>query len=122
LKCGFQNKVCASKSPTFFSRKPLGASKHDHNMTVQTNFKMTADQPLANAYFGTFAFRHRDRQTPQNAKEPKFSSRTATAHVLSTVSVLLYTFPTTSQQNRPLSLAELKQLTANVIVNKQTLV
>jgi hypothetical protein len=25
LKCGFQNKVCASKSPTFFSRKPLVA-------------------------------------------------------------------------------------------------
>jgi hypothetical protein len=23
LKCGFQNKVCASKSPTFFSRKSL---------------------------------------------------------------------------------------------------
>ncbi len=23
MKCGFQNKICASKSPTFFSRKPL---------------------------------------------------------------------------------------------------
>jgi hypothetical protein len=26
LKCGFQKKVCTSKSPTFFSRKPLVAS------------------------------------------------------------------------------------------------
>jgi hypothetical protein len=25
LKCGFQKKVCTSKSPTFFSRKPLVA-------------------------------------------------------------------------------------------------
>ncbi len=25
MKCGFQKKVCASKSPTFFSRKPLYA-------------------------------------------------------------------------------------------------
>jgi hypothetical protein len=56
LKCGFQNKVCASKSPTFFSRKSLGASNEYHNMTRKMNFKPKADKPLAKAYFGTFAF------------------------------------------------------------------
>jgi hypothetical protein len=99
LKCGFQKKVCASKSPTFFSRKPLGASNTDHNMTRQMNFKPTADQPLATAYFGTFTFLPtRQPNANKNAKEPKFSSRTATAHVLSTGSVLTYKFSTTRQQ------------------------
>ena len=54
------------------------------------NIKPTTDQPLANAYFGTFAFLQRDRQTPENAKEPKFYSRKATANILSTGSVLAY--------------------------------
>ena len=56
-------------------------------MTRQMNFKPTADQPLANAYFGTFAFLQLDNPTPENAKEPKFSSRTADANDLSTGSV-----------------------------------
>jgi hypothetical protein len=60
------------------------------------NFNPTVNQPLANAYLGTFAFRHRDRQTPQNAKEPKFSSRTANANAITTGSVLTYKFLTTT--------------------------
>jgi hypothetical protein len=66
------------------------------------NFKPTLNRPLANAYFGTLAFLHRDMQTPQNAKEPKFSSRTANAHVLSTGSVLTYKFPKIKKQKRGL--------------------
>jgi hypothetical protein len=62
------------------------------------NFKPTVNQTLSNAYFGTFAFLHRDIQMPQNAKEPKFSNRMANAHVLSTSSVLTYKFSTTRQQ------------------------
>jgi hypothetical protein len=47
------------------------------------NFKPTADQTLANAYFGTFAFLPTRQPTAnKNAKEPKFSSRTAIAQVL----------------------------------------
>jgi hypothetical protein len=65
-------------------------------MTRQTNIKPKANQPLANAYFGTFAFLQRDRQTQQNAKEPKFSSRTANANVLSKGSVLTDKFLTTT--------------------------
>jgi hypothetical protein len=99
LKCGFQKEVSASKSPTFFSRKPLGASNTDHNMTRQINFKPTADQPLANAYFGTFAFLPTRQATAnKNVKEPKFSNRTTTAQVLSTGSVLHYKFPKTRHQ------------------------
>jgi len=67
-------------------------------MTRQTNHKTTADQPLANAYFGTFAFLQRDKQTPQNAKEPKFSNRTATANVLSTCAFITYKFPKTEER------------------------
>ena len=87
---------CAPKSATAPSAKTLGASKDDHNMTRQTNFKTTADQPLANAYFGTFAFlQTRQANANKNAKEPKFSSRTANANHLSTVSVHTYKFVTT---------------------------
>jgi hypothetical protein len=32
LKCGFQKKVCTSKSPTFFSRKPLAATYDEQKM------------------------------------------------------------------------------------------
>jgi hypothetical protein len=65
-------------------------------MTTQTNFKTTADQPLANAYFGTFAFlQPRQATANKNAKEPKFSSRTAKANTLSTGSMLPYKFVTT---------------------------
>jgi hypothetical protein len=42
LRCGFQNKVCASKSPTFFSRKPLPASggiNKTKKMTLTKIFK-----------------------------------------------------------------------------------
>jgi hypothetical protein len=60
-------------------------------MTQQTNIKPTADQSLANAYFGTFAFLQRDRLTPQNPKEPKFSCRTAIAQVLTTALYFLTT-------------------------------
>jgi hypothetical protein len=68
-------------------------------MTRQTSIKPTADQPLSNAYFGTFAFLpSRQANANKNAKEPKFSSRMATAQVLSTGSVLPYKFPTTRQQ------------------------
>ncbi len=88
----------ASVSRPSLACKSLGASNDDHNTTRQMNFKPTLNRPLANAYFGTLAFLHRDMQTPQNAKEPKFSSRTANAHVLSTGSVLTYKFPKTRQQ------------------------
>ena len=68
-------------------------------MTRQTNIKPTANQPLANVYFGTFAFlQPRQATANKNVKEPKFSNRTATAQVLSTGSVLPYKFPTTRQQ------------------------
>jgi hypothetical protein len=101
LKFGFQKKVCTSKSPTFFSRKPLGASNDDHNMTRQMNFKPTSDQPLANAYFGTFAFLPMRQPTAnKNAKEPKFSCRTSNAKVLSTSSLLNYRLVTTTL-NKP---------------------
>jgi hypothetical protein len=76
-------------------------------MTRQTNIKPTADQPLANAYFGTFSFfQPRQATANKNAKEPKFSSRTATAQVLSTGSVQLYKFPTTSQHKNKQTKAE----------------
>lgn len=68
-------------------------------MTRQTKYKPTADQTQANAYFGTFAFLQRDRQTQQNAKEPKFTDRTATANTLSTGSVSTYKCITTQNQN-----------------------
>jgi hypothetical protein len=65
-------------------------------MTRQMNFKPTADQPLANAYFGTFAFLPtRQPNANKNAKEPKFSSRTANANTLSTGSMPTYKFVTT---------------------------
>jgi hypothetical protein len=97
LKCGFQNEVFSSKAPTSFSRGPLGASNTDNKMKQQTNFKPTADQPLSNAYFGTFAFfQPRQATANKNAKEPKFSSRTATADNLSTGSMLTYKFLTTT--------------------------
>jgi hypothetical protein len=68
-------------------------------MARQMNFKPTADQPLANAYFGTFAFLPPRQSTAnKNAKEPKFSSRTANAQVLSTGSVLICKFPMTNEQ------------------------
>jgi hypothetical protein len=68
-------------------------------MTRQTNFKSTAKQPLAYAYFGTFAFlQTRQATANKNVKEPKFSNRTTTAQVLSTGSVLHYKFPTTRHQ------------------------
>jgi hypothetical protein len=57
------------------------------------NFKPTADQPLAYAYFSTFAFLPpRQANANKNAKEPKFSSRKAYPIVLSTGSVLTYKF------------------------------
>jgi hypothetical protein len=68
-------------------------------MTRQTNFKPTANQTLANAYFGTFAFlQPREATANKNVKEPKFSNRTTTAQVLWRVSVLHYKFPTTRHQ------------------------
>jgi hypothetical protein len=40
LKCGFQKKVCTSKSPTFFSRKPLAAKQIDTtNMEIAKGIK-----------------------------------------------------------------------------------
>jgi hypothetical protein len=59
-------------------------------MTRETNNKKTAEQPLANAYFGTFAFLQSDRQPQQNAKEPKLSSRTSNANLILKGSVLTY--------------------------------
>jgi hypothetical protein len=68
-------------------------------MTTQTNIKPTANQPLANAYFGTFAFLPTRQPTSnKNAKELKFSSRTETGDVLSTGSVLTYKCMTTETQ------------------------
>jgi hypothetical protein len=70
-------------------------------MTQQMNFKPTADQTQANAYFGTFAFLPMRQPTAnKNAKEPKFSYRTANAKVLSTGSLLTYRFVTTTL-NKP---------------------
>jgi hypoxanthine-DNA glycosylase len=43
LKCGFQNKVCASKSPTFFSRKPLAAILQTKKPTM-AKYKFTQSQ------------------------------------------------------------------------------
>jgi hypothetical protein len=69
-------------------------------MTRQTNIKPTANQPLANVYFGTFAFlQPRQANANKNAKEPKFSSRTAAVHILSTGSVLSYKFLTTPKHS-----------------------
>jgi hypothetical protein len=64
------------------------------------NFKPTADQPLANAYFGTFAFLPTQQATAnKNAKKPKFSSRTSNANAFTTSSVLTYKFLTTTLNN-----------------------
>jgi hypothetical protein len=41
LKCGFQNKVCASKSPTFFSRKPLAAIHKENSNTQEKDMGVT---------------------------------------------------------------------------------
>lgn len=78
-------------APSSLSLGTLGASNTDLNMTRQTNNNPTADQPQANPYFGTFAFfQPRQAIANKNVKEQKFTSRTATAQVLSTGSVLTY--------------------------------
>jgi hypothetical protein len=65
-------------------------------MTRQINLKPTATQALANAYFGTFAFLPTRQPTAnKNAKEPKFSSRTANANTLAIGSMPTYKFVTT---------------------------
>jgi hypothetical protein len=50
-------------------------------MDKQHKHKRDSSKP-ANAYFGTFAFHHRDKQTPQNTKESKFSNRTPIAKTI----------------------------------------
>ena len=78
---------------------PLPTRHTVHNITQLRNIKPTADQTLANAYFGTFAFlQPRQATANKNVKEPKFTNRTATAQVLSTGTVLPYKFPTTRHQ------------------------
>jgi hypothetical protein len=68
-------------------------------MTQLRNIKPTADQTLANAYFGTYAFlQPRQATANKNVKEPKFANRTTNSQVLSTGSVLHYKFPTTRHQ------------------------
>jgi hypothetical protein len=71
------------------------------------NSKPTVNQPLTNAYFGTFAFLpSRQATANKNAKEPKFSRYTVTAQVLSTVSVLPSKCLTTRQQKNKQTKAE----------------
>jgi hypothetical protein len=63
--------------------------QHRKQHTTQMNFKPTANQPLAKAYFGTFtSLQPRQAIANKNVKEPKFSNRTATLKVLSTGPVL----------------------------------
>lgn len=51
-------------------------SNNCHNITTQTNIKPTADQTLANAYFGTFAFLPTLQPIAnKNAKEPAIFPR-----------------------------------------------
>jgi hypothetical protein len=67
-------------------------NRHDKNKTI--------DQPLAFAHFGTFAFLPTRKPNAQNAKEPKFSSRTTTQNAIPTVSVLTYNFTTKNKKNK----------------------
>jgi hypothetical protein len=47
LKCGFQKKVCASKSPTFFSRKTLALTLKDDTTANKRTKKKTKCQRFA---------------------------------------------------------------------------
>jgi hypothetical protein len=60
-------------------------------MTRETKIKPKADQPHANAYFGTFVFlQSRKSTTNKNTKEPKFSNHTANTNSISTGSLVTY--------------------------------
>jgi hypothetical protein len=79
LKCGFQKKVCASKSPTFFSRKTLCVTNVDSS---KSTFILQNNIPKANALqrkFWHICIFPMRQANAKNAKEPKFYNRTAPA-------------------------------------------
>jgi preprotein translocase subunit YajC len=55
LKCGFQKKVCASKSPTFFSRKPLVATSADQKDKLKMKERSKVFYLLTTILFLIFA-------------------------------------------------------------------
>jgi hypothetical protein len=91
LKCGFQKKVCASKSPTSFSRTPLPARRRKTEtttMNIENGLKMINEKEKRFSFlptrkkkkaesrptFGTLPFARHTSQRFAKVKEPNLPS------------------------------------------------